>query len=237
MRISTIGTLKAALIAATVTAAALSPATLATNAQAQPAVPTSSDTGSVDPSTYVDHLGRPTQPVLDHLRGVINNPALPQPLRDKLATAVGFIEGTGTPGVDIPEGAPRIAQFAWPTIAGNCINGQKATGTAIAVPGPADLPLPGVDDGHTAFIFTALGTDPVAQPDASTMRVDWINLSTGTRGSTPLSFGGINPDGPATINATANTGRGTIAAWLSGGIATETATCNFLPTAAVFEVN
>lgn len=44
-----------------------------------------------------------------------------------------------------------------------CIDGEKtAVGAATAVPGKADLPLPGIPAGELGFIFTALGTEGVA---------------------------------------------------------------------------
>lgn len=181
--------------------------------------------------------------LLNQAESLLANPAIPAEVRSKAQAAIAFIRGDNAAGgVPLPTaGAPGIAQFIWPTIAGSCIEGQlTATGTAVAVPGPAELPLPGVPAHATTFIFTALGTGPVAPEQTSQMRVEWINLSTFTTGSTPLTFGGINPEGPATVSGTANTGAGFVVAWLSGAVTTTTAngpsTCNFLPTAAGFEV-
>ncbi|MCK7675715.1 hypothetical protein [Corynebacterium pygosceleis] len=194
------------------------------------------------PPPPLDHLGRPAPHILRQIRDFAAQDFIPEKVRDMLLAAVGFFEGGDKPGVPLPEDAPVFAQFGWPTVADNCIGGEsRATGTAIAVPGPADLPLPGVPAGHATFVFTALGTDRVAEEQRTSMQVRWFNISNLRTGVTPLGYTGINPDGPATVAGTADTGPGTVVALLDGGITTtdthgDTATCTFLPTTGIFDV-
>lgn len=189
-----------------------------------------------------DHLGRPTEAGRQQIMNAVNQPWVPQEIRDIVSQALGFISGDGEGGeIEIPENAPDIAQFAWPTRAENCIGGNLASvGSAFAVAGPADLPLPGVEPGQAAFVFTALGTGALAEQQNTGMQVRWANLSNFTHGTTALGDTGINPDGPSTISGVANTGRGLVVALLSGGLTTSTdngsANCTFAPTAVVFDV-
>lgn len=213
----------------------LSPAATAL-AQAQ-------DLSSQLPPASIDHLGRPAPHILQQLRDFAGQPFVPEPTRTMILAAVGFFAGGGEGGVPLPENGPVFAQFGWPTVAARCIGGQlDATGTAIAVPGPAEIPAPGAGAGETVFLFTALGTGPLASEQHTAMRVDWVNINTWQRGSTPLVFNGVNPDGPATVSGTAQTGHGTVLAWLSGGVSVDgvdgapASTCNFAPTAASFVV-
>ncbi|APT84468.1 hypothetical protein [Corynebacterium aquilae] len=194
-------------------------------------------------SDLLDPLGRPAPSILQQAEDFANAQPLPDNIKQALLKAVGFFRGDGEPGVDIPDPdkAPVIAQFGWPTVAGNCIGGtSNATGTAFAVAGPAALPLPGVEAEHAAFVFTALGTDKIAEHQTTAMRVNWVNITTGRTGVTQLGYTGINPDGPTTVAGTAHTGRGTIIAVLSGGVTTTTdtgtANCEFLPTSGIVEV-
>ncbi|MDO5076476.1 hypothetical protein [Corynebacterium sp.] len=183
-----------------------------------------------------DHLGRPSEGTLDHLRGLSDAPWLPAPARETLDAAITFFEGSSGGGVALPEDAPKFSQFLWPTTADRCIAGEhRATGTMIAVPGPADLPMPGVPEQQSAFVFTALGTGP-ADPDHGGMTVHWLNVHNLRFGSTHLTAQGINAEGPATVSGIANTGRGTVVAIAIGGVSTEGHVCNFIPTAGMFTV-
>ena len=187
----------------------------------------------------IDNLGRPSPAALQQMRDFAHQPFIGPVTRGALEKAADFFEGTGKPGVELPEkDAPVFTQFGWPTISARCIGGtQTATGTAIAVPGPALLPLPGVAKGETAFVFTALGTGALAKEQREPITVNWFNLTTRKGGVTVLGNGGINPTGPATVNGTAATDSGTVVAWLSGSVAIEDGTvCTFLPTAAVVQV-
>ncbi|WJZ02259.1 hypothetical protein CFREI_04815 [Corynebacterium freiburgense] len=183
-----------------------------------------------------DHLGRPSAGTLDHIRGLADAPWLPGPARDTLHSAIIFFEGSGGGGVPLPEDAPNFSQFIWPTTADRCISGQhRSTGTMIAVPGPAPLPVPGVPETQAAFIFTALGTGPADQ-NHSGMTIHWMNINNLRFGATPLTAQGINAEGPATVSGIANTGRGTVVAIAIGGVSTEGHQCNFIPTAGMFTV-
>lgn len=193
------------------------------------------------PDLPIDNLGRPTPELLQQIEDFANNPQVPDNVGDILKRVVGFFRGDGEPGVGIPENGPGFTQFGWPTLAQNCIGGtSNAVGMAMGVPGPAELPLPGVPGGHVSFVFTALGTGPVAERQNTGMRVHWVNINNGRIGQTDLSYGGINPDGPATINGLADTGPGNVLALLEGGVTTDEeggqGNCTFLPTAGIFNV-
>lgn len=212
-------------VAAIATACALALPTATANAQAP-----------------IDDLGRPAPHILQQIEGIAKNPLLPEKVQSSLERLVGFIRGDGEPGVEVPEDAPAFTQFGWPVIAGKCINGESnAVGTAMAVPGPAHLPLPGVAAGEVNFVFTALGTGGVAKNQTTAMNVHWLNVNTGKTGSTKLGYTGINPEGPATINGAAQTGSGFVLAILEGGVTTTNegaadSNCNFTPTAAIIRV-
>lgn len=195
------------------------------------------------PVIPLDQWGRPTAQFQRQIRDTVNQPWVPQEVRDIVEQALAFTGGTGgtEPGVELPADAPRIAQFLWPTRAENCIGGTSAAlASAFAVPGPAGLPLPGVAEGQSAFVFTALGTGPLADPQHTRLEVQWANLSTLTHGTVALGDTGINPDGPSTVSGVADTGRGVIVAVLSGGLSTTTDTghadCVFAPTTVIFDV-
>lgn len=189
----------------------------------------------------IDNLGRPAPYILDQIETASKNPAIPADVASALTAAVEFFRGSGKPGVEVPVNGPAFTQFVWPTVASQCIGGKNdAVGTAIAVPGPAPLPLPGVRAGEAGFVFTALGTGPAAAQQTATMNVHWLNTSNGKFGTTQLKPTGINADGPTTVNGTAPTGSGNIIAVLEGGVtaAEETgpSNCNFLPTVALVNV-
>nr|WP_041631151.1 hypothetical protein [Corynebacterium terpenotabidum] len=183
----------------------------------------------------VDELGRPTAELLDQVEAFANQPDLPEQVSGILLRVVSFFRGDGEAGVALPENGPAFTQFGWPTVATECIGGSSnAVGTAIAVPGPALIPLPGIPASQTGFVFTALGTGPAAAEQTTSMQVHWLNLNTGQTGITPLLPGTMNLDGPGTVNGTADTGSGTVLAVLSGGITTNEESgpvnCQFAPT-------
>ena len=210
-------------------AAALALATVA----AVPLVTTSSASAQIP--AVVDNLGRPTPEILNQVEEFAGQPGMPAEVSATLLQAVSFFRGDGESGAPLPENGPVFTQFGWPTVATNCIGGtSSAVGTAIAVPGPAAIPLPGVGNGQTAFVFTANGTGPASAVQNTTMRVNWMNVSTGAMGETPLGPTGMNPDGPGTVNGLADTGSGPVVAVLSGGVTTDEesgpANCEFAPT-------
>lgn len=194
------------------------------------AIPVSAGAQSLDP------LGRPTEPVLQAMENLGEQQWIPEDTRGTIARLVGFFRGTGEPGTPIPENGPGLAQFAYPTIMQNCIGAEEtAVGAATAIPGPADLPVPGVPHGQLGFVFTALGTEGVAEHQAQPMTVEWLNINNGRRGSTPLTYNGINEEGPATVNGVADTGPGQVLMLLQGGVTTNlenegTADCVAVPT-------
>lgn len=190
----------------------------------------------------IDHLGRPTEPVLQAIENLGEQQFIPESTRGTIARLVGFFRGTGEPGTPLPTNGPQLAQFAYPTVMQNCIDGNKsAVGAATAIPGPADLPLPGIPAGQLGFVFTALGTEGVAAHQVQPMTVDWVNINNGRRGTTTLTYNGINEGGPATLNGTADTGPGQVLMLLRGGVTTNlpeggTANCVPFPTVGTAQV-
>lgn len=184
----------------------------------------------------LDDLGRPTEPVLQAIENLSEQQWIPEDTRGTIARLVGFFRGSGEPGTPIPQNGPVIAQFAYPTIMQNCIDGeQTAVGAATAIPGPAGLPVPGIPAGQLGFVFTALGTEGVAPQQVQPMTVDWFNINNGRRGTTVLGYNGINEGGPATLNGVADTGPGQVLMLLQGGVTTTldgggTSNCVPLPT-------
>lgn len=185
----------------------------------------------------LDELGRPTPEVVRQVNSFADKPYVPERVGNALRTAVNFYGGTGElGGPPLPADAPPFTQFYWPTVSSNCIGpGLHSTASAIAVPGPTTTPAPGAGPGQATFVFTALGT-PAAAPQQNLMRVYWLNTSNFRTGVTPLGNNGINPTGPATLSATANTGPGNVIAVVDGGVRTLDRVCNFAPTAASFHV-
>lgn len=190
-------------------------------------------------SNPLDSLGRPTPETQERVRAFAAQPWIPQEARSAILTALNFSAGDGGEGgVTMPEGNnPGFRQFYWPTVSAQCIGGQgDSVGSAIAVPGPTDMPAPGAGEGETVFLFTALGT-PTAAEQQGAMSVQWFNLDTFQFGTTPLFNNGINSDGPTTVSGRAATGKGTVVAVLSGAVNTAESSCSFPPTAAYLEVN
>ncbi|MFZ2174333.1 MAG: hypothetical protein WAW17_09900 [Rhodococcus sp. (in: high G+C Gram-positive bacteria)] len=186
----------------------------------------------------------PQQELLDQARNILETPGIPPELKSTLERIITFLDGSGGGGPEIPqENAPVIAQFLYPTIGQNCIGeGQDSVGTALAVPGPAELPPPGPAAGQAAFVFTALGTQPPAPEQPNPLTVTWVNLDNQRRATQNLTDEArINPDGPATLSTIADTGPGRVVAVISGGLTTQAEgsapiTCSFLPTVGMFQV-
>lgn len=189
-------------------------------------------------SSLVDELGRPTPAVQRAVSDFANQPWMPPQVRDALLAAVGFASGRGElGGPDLPQNAPAFRQGYWPTVSRNCMGqGLHSTGSLIAVPGPARIPVPAPKAGQATFVFTALGTGPAAKQQGG-MNVYWINLANFRTGVTPLDNHGINPTGPATVSGVASTGRGPVLAAVSGAVKTGGKTCGFAPTALTVAVN
>ncbi|WP_328387959.1 Rv1157c family protein [Nocardia sp. NBC_00416] len=185
----------------------------------------------------------PQATILAQARALLDTVNLPPQIKSTLERVITFLDGSGGGGPDIPESGPAIAQFLYPTIGQGCIAPSgDSVGTALAVPGPAQLPPPGPAAGQTGFVFTALGTERPTAEQVKPMTVQWRNLDTGASGSQVLTDEAkINPDGPATLSAIANTGSGRIVAVIGGGLTTqatetEARTCTFMPTLGFFTV-
>ncbi len=185
-----------------------------------------------------------SQTILDQAIQTLDQVGLPPQVKQTLQAIVAFLDGSGGGGPDIPKNGPAIAQFLYPTIGKNCIGpGSDSVGTALAVPGPAELPPPGPAAGQTGFVFTALGTKgPIPQQNPP-MTVQWYNLDNHRGGTVALTDAAhINPDGPATLSAIVDTGPGRVIAVVAGSLTTQPAadqapiTCSFLPTLGLFNV-
>ncbi|MFF0491596.1 hypothetical protein ACFYTQ_21435 [Nocardia sp. NPDC004068] len=184
------------------------------------------------------------QTILDQAQNLLNSPGIPPQIKTTLQAIIAFLSGSNGGGPDIPQDGPAIAQFLYPSIGRGCIGpGADSVGTALAVPGPAELPPPGPAAGQAGFVFTALGTKGLVPQQNPPLVVQWYNLDSGRGGTLPLTDAAhINPDGPATLSAIADTGAGRVVAVVSGSLTTQPAadqapiTCSFLPTLGFFTV-
>jgi len=176
--------------------------------------------------------------LLAQAKELLANSELPESVKSTLERVITFLDGSGGGGPDIPDpGTVVISQFLYPTLGEDCIgDGQDSVGTALAVAGPAQLPPPGPAAGQTGFVFTALGTAPAAGEQTQPLTLSWVNVTNGRTGTQPLTTSAnINPGGPATLSAIADTGSGQVLAVISGGLTTqkpdaEPRSCTFLPT-------
>lgn len=179
--------------------------------------------------------------LLAQARMLLESSALPEQVRSILKRVITFLDGSGGGGPEIPPAdGPVIAQFLYPTIGKGCISDTAdSVGTALAVPGPATLPPPGPPAGQAGFVFTALGTQPLAQTQEAPLTVSWLNLDNRRTGAVDLTgAANINPGGPATLSTIADTGPGRVLAVVSGSITTQSKedptaparSCSFLPT-------
>jgi hypothetical protein len=127
---------------------------------------------------------------------------------------------------------PPTQDFMYPSIGTNCLaDGSNAIATALSVAGPAKIPLPGPGPGQTAYVFTAVGTPGPADVQRLPLNVTWVNLTTGKSGSVTLKpRPDINPDGPTTLTAIADTGSGSIMSTIFGQVSTKEKQCQFMPT-------
>ncbi|BCO55954.1 hypothetical protein KN246_05985 [Mycobacterium intracellulare] len=147
--------------------------------------------------------------------------APPAPEAAPTAAAPGF-------GAD----TPPTQDFMYPSIGTNCLaDGSSAIATALSVAGPAKIPLPGPGPGQTAYVFTAVGTPGPAEVQKLPLNVTWVNLTTGKSGTVALKpRPDINPDGPTTLSAIADTGSGSIMSTIFGQVTTKEKQCQFMPT-------
>ena len=128
--------------------------------------------------------------------------------------------------------APPTQEFMYPSIGNGCLaDGGNSIATAMSVAGPASIPKPGPKAGQTAYVFTAIGTPGPAPEQKLPLNVTWVNLTTGRSGSATLTPSPeINPDGPTTLVAIADTGSGSVMSTIFGQITTVEKQCTFLPT-------
>ncbi|MEV6095642.1 hypothetical protein [Nocardia sp. NPDC051981] len=186
----------------------------------------------------------PKNAILAQAKQLLEASNLPPQVKTTLLAVITFLDGSGGGGPDIPKDGPVISQFLWPTIGKGCISPTAdSVGTALAVGGPAQLPPPGPAQGQAGFVFTALGTKQPTDVQPAPMTVQWLNLDTRATATQNLTNDAhINPDGPATLSAIANTGSGRVVAIVSGSLTTQAdpesqpITCSFLPTIGFFTV-
>jgi hypothetical protein len=128
--------------------------------------------------------------------------------------------------------SPPMQDFMYPSIGSNCLpDGGSSIAPALSVAGPAKIPAPGPAPGQTAYVFTAVGTSGPADVQQLPLNVTWVNLTTGKSGSATLQpHVDINPDGPTTLTAIADTGSGSIMSTIFGQVTTKDKQCQFLPT-------
>ncbi len=120
----------------------------------------------------------------------------------------------------------------YPSISNGCLkDGGNVLATAISVAGPATIPKPGPAPGQTAYVFTAMGTPGPAAEQKLPLNVTWVNLTTGKSGTVTLKpQADINPAGPTTLTAIADTGSGSIMSTIFGQVTTTEMQCQFMPT-------
>jgi len=128
--------------------------------------------------------------------------------------------------------APPTQDFMYPSISNGCAaDGGNVLATALSVAGPAKIPTPGPRAGQTAYVFTAIGTPGPADVQKLPLNVTWVNLTTGKSGSVTLKpQPDINPAGPTTLTAIADTGSGSVMSTIFGQVTTKDKQCQFMPT-------
>ena len=163
------------------------------------------------------------------------------------ATGTGIVAApaaaTGTAPAPAPAPAPAAApgfgpdapptqDFLYPSIGTNCLEGGSSSiATALSVAGPAKIPVPGPGAGQTAYVFTAVGTPGPAEVQKLPLNVTWVNLTTGKSGTVALKpRSDINPEGPTTLTAVADTGSGSVMSTIFGQVSTKDHQCQFMPT-------
>ncbi|PQD99176.1 Rv1157c family protein [Mycolicibacterium parafortuitum] len=152
-------------------------------------------------------------------------PAAPGAPVTPVANATGEAGGFGP-------NAPVTQDFLYPSISNGCgADGGNVLATAISVAGPATIPLPGPGPGQTAYVFTAIGTPGPAAEQKLPLNATWVNLTTGKSGSVTLKpRPDLNPEGPTTLTAIADTGSGSIMTTIFGQVSTTEKQCQFMPT-------
>lgn len=159
-------------------------------------------------------------------------PAAPAPEAAPPAPAPAPPAPAAAPGPAFGPDAPPTQDFMYPSISNGCLaDGGNVLATAISVAGPAKIPTPGPGPGQTAYVFTAVGTPGPAAEQKLPLNVTWVNLTTGKSGSATLKpRSDINPEGPTTLTAIADTGSGSIISTIFGQVTTTERQCQFMPT-------
>ena len=156
-----------------------------------------------------------------------------------VAQAAAPVEGAAPAPAPAPAAVPSFdpnspptQDFMYPSISSGCLkDGGNVIAAALSVAGPAKIPTPGPGAGQTAYVFTAVGTPAPAAEQKLPLNVTWVNLTTGRSGSATLKPNpGINPEGPTTLTAIADTGSGSIISTIFGQVTTMDKQCTFMPT-------
>jgi hypothetical protein len=156
----------------------------------------------------------------------------PAPDAVPAAATVPGPDGAPAPAPNFGPDAPTTQDFMYPSIGNGCASdGGNVLAAAISVAGPASIPKPGPVAGQTAYVFTAMGTPGPAAVQKLPLNVTWVNLTTGKSGTTTLKpQADINPAGPTTLTAIADTGSGSIMSTIFGQVTTTEKQCQFMPT-------
>ena len=148
------------------------------------------------------------------------------------ATIPGPDGAVPAPAPNFGPDAPTTQDFMYPSIGNGCgSDGGNVLAAAISVAGPASIPKPGPAAGQTAYVFTAMGTPGPAPVQKLPLNVTWVNLTSGKSGTVTLKpQADINPAGPTTLTAIADTGSGSIMSTIFGQVTTTEKQCQFMPT-------
>ena len=158
--------------------------------------------------------------------------AAPDPAPSPATAPPAASGAAAAPAAAFGPDSPPTQEFMYPSIGNGCLkDGGNSLATAISVAGPAPIPKPGPAKGQTAYVFTAVGTAAPAPEQKLPLNVTWVNLTTGKSGSATLKPNpDINPNGPTTLVAIADTGSGSIMSTIFGQVTTVDKQCTFMPT-------
>ena len=112
---------------------------------------------------------------------------------------------------------------------------SQEVGRGVGLVNEASSALNGITDQVAQMDQLASDIAAAAQEQGQ-LQVYWVNLTSLRTGVTPLGNYGINPAGPATLSATADTGSGQVLAVVHGSVRTVDNVCPFAPTAASINV-
>ncbi|MCP9270806.1 Rv1157c family protein [Mycolicibacterium arenosum] len=189
---------------------------------------------AVGPVPLPEAAPAPAAPAPEAVPAPAPEPA-PAPAPDAAALAAPAPAPAPAGAAPTPEfgpDAPTTQDFMYPSISNGCLgDGGNVLAAAISVAGPAKIPAPGPGPGQTAYVFTAMGTPGPAAEQKLPLNVTWVNLTTGKSGTATLKpHADINPAGPTTLTAIADTGSGSIMSTIFGQVTTTEKQCQFMPT-------